>query len=482
MRLRDRMPVSWLLLRGDGGLDWTRRCLAVVCAATFSLCVTAFDAVRGVTPRSGPYSDDLLQNAGFRPGLLVALAFLTLPLGFLMAQVCHVGSERRLVRDERLRLAGAPRSLVVRSQLVEAVIIGVVGYALGRLVEQLVRATLGATKPGTYRTEDVLFDDGGTRIVQTTTHHGQVLRLPTDVVLGFATRAAGFVILLVVVLGWTWLGTRRTHRGRSSRLRPMARLLPMVAVAAFSYFSLAHPADAGGRSALVAIAAFILVLTACLVWLYVIGSQYVAAACGRVARLAGRPIVLLALRRIQRDASRTARATYSAVAVLTMVGFAQGTTTYVVSVSTPTSTGSVQALALVRGVVDVTVAVAVAMLLVAVLESLPRQRRDWAFHRAQGIPPGAARKALVIEAGLPILALGPLGFTVGALAARAFFGASTVVVDPVSGARSVDTVPVPLAALATTSAVALGAAVLLASVSGLAVGGRLSSSDVRDGW
>jgi hypothetical protein len=370
---------------------------------------TVLSITGGVPGSAGPagelrYTSGLLREPGLRPGLAIALVLLTIPVLFFVAQCGRLGAPARDRRLAAYRLAGATPGDTVRIAAAESGLAATLGAALGA---------------ATYFVGRVLADAPD--------RHGD-RPLPTDVLPPAPAIAAILVVvpLLAVLLSAVLLrrvtvspfGLVRRVRTARPRLWPGVLLLAGLGAFVFgalplSWYVRHHPGgNLSGAFALLVVLPLLLLCVG-----LVSGTGWLAYATGRlVHRLARRPALLLATRRMAADPWSGARAVTSVlVAVLFGAGAALVRSAMVTEFRAESSyehryavashqpfmpqdtSFYTSSLGLVQAAVWIGIAIGVAGLLVALVEGLVSRRHSLAAAVATGIPRGVLARAMLLQ-------------------------------------------------------------------------------------
>lgn len=394
--LRGDALLAWALLRGSPRSEWWRLALTALGAALgtgFAL-AAAVVAVIGTryadgTPR---YTNDLLNLAGLRPGVVAVLLLLLVPVIAFLGQCTRIGALRREHRLAALRLSGAAPRQVRRIAALEAGAAGVLGAVAGLVGFLALRAVLAAVQ-----------DDRRTPT------------WPTDVPVPWLP--AALVVLAVPVLATleARFALRRSARdplGVVAKRRPprggaIRWLLGPVALLAGTALMLAGTRVALNRApAAVVVPAFLV--------LYVYGllhsSAGLALLTGRLAARSGRPVLLIAGERLRNDPWAAARA-HSVLMLAALVGAGWVAMRRVTVDGLRADPGySADDLAFYVGgwnlaglAVLIGSAVTVSGVAVGVVESLMSRRRTLAALAAAGTPRKVLWRATLLETALPLV-------------------------------------------------------------------------------
>ncbi|MFF3946168.1 FtsX-like permease family protein [Streptomyces sp. NPDC001902] len=394
--LRGDALLAWALLRGSPRSEWWRLALTALGAAIgtgFAL-AAAVVAVIGTRYADGPprYTNDLLNLAGLRPGVVAVLLLLLVPVVAFLGQCTRIGALRRERRLAALRLSGATPRQVRRIAALEAGAAGGLGAVAGLVGFLALRAVVAAVQ-----------DDRGTPT------------WPTDVPVPWLPAA-------LVVLGVPVLATlearfalrRSAHdplgvvaKRRPARSGAIRWLLGPVALLAGTALMLAGTRVALDRApAAVVVPAFVV--------LYVYGllhsSAGLALLTGRLAARSGRPVLLIAGERLRNDPWAAARA-HSVLMLAALVGAGWVAMRRVTLDGLRADPGygaddlafyiggwNLAGLAILIGS-----AVTVSGVAVGVVESLMTRRRTLAALAAAGTPRKVLWRATLLETALPLV-------------------------------------------------------------------------------
>lgn len=454
------------------GLSAGLATLAYLSALTVIAIPTVHDDASNVSPQ---YRNALIAEAGLRPGVVVALVLLTVPVLALAGQCARLGAPARDRRLAAIRLAGAsPRQAVT----IAATETGLAS-ALGAL------AGLGAYL-------------GGRQLLDRPGADGK-LALPTDVLppaWSIAVVCAGIPVLAALVaagllrrVAVTPFGVVRQERRR--RPLPWPGLLIAVGIATTAVV-LPVTKDLGGAAGTVTLLMVLLGLM-CATAGVVLGTGWISYATGWLLhRASGRPALLLAGRRLMADPWNGSRTLAALLACLIFGGGVAGVrASYDIQFALERETarkaaeidglGFVEprntdfyfrALDLVNVALIVSLAIAAGGLVVALAESVVSRRRAYAALVATGVPRGTLARALVWQSVAPAVTGILLALGVGAAMGRILFGEVSgggAGICPPSGACVeipvvVHTVPVPVDDLALFGAGALVAVLAVVGI------------------
>ena len=404
--------------------------LGAAVGTVFSLAAFVVLTIQGHDER---YTNNLLQEPGLRPGVAFGCWLLLIPVLVFIGMCTRVCAERRERRYATFRLAGATPSQVRLIAAAETGLATLLGAVVGLGGFLAVRAVLAA------RVGD---EDRLTLPVGEPFPWGPALFfcLLMPVVAG----VAGALALRGVVVGP--LGVARRHR----RPRPAgwpALLLLGGPIAVVIGDRLADGAIGGsGRVLLVlGVAATCVGLLLASAWLAAVGGRL-------VARVTGRPALLIAARRLEADPGGQSWAISS---VVVCAFFASATAVFKADTlaTQPDDQFYARSFELVNLGILVAVIVAAAGLLVGIAESILERRRSLAALVATGTPIGTLRRAVLLQGLLPLVPAMLLATALGAGCVFALLGST--------GDDGTTRTPLPLADL--TLVVAVGIAASLAA-------------------
>ncbi|NJC72623.1 ABC transporter permease [Planosporangium thailandense] len=444
---------------------------------------------------SRQYRLELLVEPGLRPGVVIALVLLAVPVLVLAGQCGRLGAPARDRRLAAIRMAGAtPRQTAMLAATETGVatalgaLLGLAGYLAGRVLLHRPDA------------------------------EGRLL-LPTDVpppwpgigvvCVGLPLLAMAVTVVLLRRVSFTPFGVVRRTRTRAPRPWPV-----VLVVAGFGLISLLQPlarwADRRHWTLpvpLFPILLFVAVLLAAVG--VVVGTGSVSHAAGRILhRFARRPAALLAARRLMADPWSGSR-TFAVLLVCVLFGAGAAAVRAWFASDFATSEEASRWMAraqgqpyvprdtsfyfdsmdLVNGVVGVATALAAAGMLVAIVEGIVSRRRAYASLVATGVPRGTLARAILWQTFAPVVPAVLVALVAGAALPRGIAGESRagggstqycvgdwdLCQDPNSpNLRTLEvptfahTIPVPFADLAVVGVGAL-AAVLLVVGAGLLV-------------
>ncbi|MBL7512331.1 FtsX-like permease family protein [Frankia nepalensis] len=383
--------------------------LAVLAAATMLAIpeVTSPDNPRGYATQ---YNKALLREPGLRPGVVFALALLTLPVLALAGQCGRLGAPARDRRLAAVRMAGATPRQAVALAAAETGLASVVGVGVGFGVYFVGRRALHRPAPA-----------------------GR-LPLPTDVLPAWPALlavAVGLPLVATLVAAVVLRRVRLTPFGvvRAQRRRgpgPWPAFLIVPGVACFALFGpVARYSDRHGGAVPERVLAALLFGGALLALVgLLLGTGWISHMTGRVLyRVARRPAALLAGRRLAADPWAGSRVFAAVLACVLFGGGAAGVRAYFVADAAVQEEGGrwtalqggfeyipdsgdsfyTRTMTLVDAAVLVGMAIAVLGLLVALAEGIVARRRTYATLVATGVPRGVLARSLLWQTLAPVV-------------------------------------------------------------------------------
>lgn len=423
-----RLPTVLRLAVVGGRLDLMRIVLTIVGSAAATVVLLTAATVASIGPLDGPYRLQPLNETGLRPGVIVVLLLLCVPILAFVGQCVRVGAPGRDRRLAAFRMAGGTPRDVRTIVAFETGLAAVAGALIGAVVYALLHRTLH-------------------------TPAGRQPLLPTDVwptwwlfvvVCALVPTAATVASLLALrKVSISPFGVLRHRTLRPPTLLPaVAFVVGAVGLAvwgqAAELLGLSAEGDIGPYAG-VALLLFVLAVAG-----LIFGSAAGAYLVGSLlAPRTGRPALLIASRRMV-DAPYTASRASSVVVLVVMLGSAvQATRANFLTFTDPGDPFYRDTFTLLDIVLGVGVAISVAGLLVVAAEGVIARRRTLASLAASGTPRPVLAEAIMLETVLPLLPAVLLATTAGVFAARGFFGTSGSVQVGLRG-RRVETVAVPV--------------------------------------
>jgi hypothetical protein len=388
-------------------------------AAATVLLLTAASVVF-ISDGDGPYRLDVLDQPGLRPGVIVSLLLLCVPLMVFVGLCTRVGAPARDRRLAMIRMAGATPDEATRIAAFESGLAALVGSAFGTVVFLTGRQLFDDRAVGGFT---ITMDDGSTR-----SGTGPTLLLPADVRIPWPVIAG---LIAVVAVGATIASTvalRKvrispfgiTRRTPTSPPTKTAALLFLIGSGGLIVIGVASRGWTG-RLAILFLVVFVL-FSLCVAGL-LMGSASFSAGVGRfVAPRTSRADLLIASRRMI-DAPYTAsRAAASVLLAVLLGGAILGTRANFLTSQDSADTFYGDTFDLLSIVMATAIVLSAANLLITSAESIVERRRTLAALAAGGTPRAVLARAAVLESLVPLVPAVVLASTAGVLASRSFFG------------------------------------------------------------
>lgn len=455
---RPRWPTTLRLALAGGRADGMRIGLTALGAAGAAVALLVAASVAVIGPNDGPYPYEVLTQPGLRPGVVVVMLLLCVPILVFVGLCTRVGAPARDRRLAAIRMAGATPAEVRRVVWVETGLSAGLGSLVGGAA-WLVGGAVVQPSPQVVRTDST--DGGGVIFSELVT--APAYPLPVDVavpwwllVLCLALVPAGATLSARVAMrrvGLSPFGVVRHERSRPPALAPAVLVLVgFVGLAAWEPIAASTGLSLEqGLGAYAGVSAALFVVT--LVGL-VFGAASIASLLGRLlAPRTGSPALLIASRRLM-AAPFTASRAAAAVTFAVLLGAAvQGTRANILVQTDPGQTFYADTFDQLDVVLALGIVIAAAGLLVITAEGIVTRRRTLAGLTAAGTPRRTLAAAVLVETVLPLVPTVLLAATAGLLAARGVLGSSVQVYDSsgIAGdpeARMVG-VPVPWVELGT---------------------------------
>lgn len=482
---RNGNPGVWALLRlaaSGGRSDWLRITLTATGSAAATITLLTAAAVAFISPDDGPYGPNVLDEPGLRPGVLIAILMLCVPLVIFVGLCTRVGAPARDRRLATFRLAGATPRDTIRIASFETGLAALFGALIGSVVFFVGRIMLDSTTAGTYT---ITSPDGTTTSVV-----GEVRSLPTDVHIPLP---AALVVVAAIVIGATIASAFALRKVRISPFgitRTMPTAPPSKTAATLFIASAAGVAILGitvraahGNTLLIALGAFGL-LVMCVAGLLMGSASISFAAGGFLAPRTSRPDLLIASRRMIAAPYTSSRATTSVLLAVLIGSVVQGTRANFLASTDPTETFYADTFALIDAVLVVAIALSTANLLVTAAEAIVERRRTLAALAAGGTPRSVLARAAILESLVPLVPSVVLASMTGLFAARAFFGTTvqlSAIVDASEGPSEMTMVdvPVPWARLAVLCGGTVAASAVVTALSLIFLARSTRPSEIR---
>lgn len=473
--------VALLRLAATGGRsDRLRIALTSLGAAAATVILLAGAAVAFISDGDGPYELDVLDQPGLRPGVMISLLMLCVPVLVFVGLCTRVGAPARDRRLAMFRMAGATPGETTRIAAFETGLAAFVGSIVGTVVFFVGRIPLDSTSPGAFT---VQMDDGSTREVD-----GLVRLLPTDVSIPIV---AVLALIVTISLGSTVTSALALRKVRISPFGvtrtappkpPSAAAAMLFVVGTGGLVVLGVAARSAGEVvpafALVAFVLFVVCVSGLLV-----GSAAISSGVGRfLAPRVGRPDLLIASRRMIAAPYTSSRATASVLLAVIIGAAIQGTRINFLTSQDPNDTFYTQTFRLLDGVLIVAIVLATANLLVTNAEAIVERRRTLAALTAAGTPKPVLARAVLMETLVPLVPSVLLAGSAGMLAARSFFGTrvETFVYDADLNSQQVTLdVPIPWDRLAVLCGGTIAISIAITALSLVLLGRSTRPSELR---
>ena len=439
-----------------GRSDRLRIALTIVGSALGTVIALFGVAVASIQPGNGPYSINLIDEVGLRPGVIVALLALLAPIVLFVGLCTRVGAPARDRRLAMFRMAGATPNQATKIASFETSFAAFLGGLLGLAI---------------FLAGRFMLDEGP--LV------GSAERtFPTDASIPLVAFVAVVAVLTLGALGSASLATRKVRISpfgvtRSQNTDPPTTravtmfLLGSAGLIAAGVILRGSPTLYEQAFALFALGAFVCFML-CAGGL-LLGSASFAYVAGKFfAPRASRADLLIASRRML-AAPYTASRTTASVILAALIGSAvQGARAAFLTSAQPAGTPFDEedlafykdSFDLLNVVLIVAILVATASLLVTASEAIVERRRTLATLVASGTPRSVVARAAMLESLIPLVPAVALATVSGWLFARNFFGSRVETWDE-SAVPPVGYNPVPIPWV---ELLVLGGGVIAASV------------------
>lgn len=463
----DTGPTLTTLLRlavTGGRVDLMRIMLTVIGAAAATIGLLIAATVASIGASDGPYGLAVLNEPGLRPGVIIVLLLLCVPILSFVGQCVRVGAPARDRRLAAFRMAGGTpsnvRGIVALETGLAATAGGVVGVGVYAVLHAVLRrpSPRHPVLPGQIETGSV----AGAPILPTDVWPTWWLFVLASALVPVGATVASLVAMRRITISPFGVLHRHSHRPPAT----LPAVLFTVGVAGLVLWgSVAERlglTDQGpGAFGAVALLLFVLAVVG-----LVFGTAALTYQLGRwLAPRTGHPALLIASRRLV-DAPFTASRASSVVVLAVMLGSAvQGTRADFLVITDPTETFYRDTFTLLNIVLAVGVAMAVAGLLVTAVEGVITRRRTLAALTASGTPRRVLGQAVLFETVVPLAPAILLAAAAGLFAARGLFGTAGGVRQGIGGRSSRVAVPVPWTDLGILAGGTLAAVCLVTAVS-----------------
>jgi hypothetical protein len=434
-----------LRLAASGGRsDRLRIVLTAIGSASATTLVLAAMSVVFISERDGPYRIDVLDQPGLRPGVIVALLLLCVPLVVFVGLCTRVGAPARDRRLAMLRMAGATPADTTRIAALETGVAGLLGAVVGTVVFFVGRTLLDGTTTGEFT---VTMPDGSIRA-----EVGATRLLPTDVLLPFP---AVLAVIAAISLGATAASVGALRKVRISPFGVTRKVpsRPPTVTAALLFL-----VGSGGLIVFGAAARFwtgnlpILVFTSLVLFMMCVagllmGGASLSAAVGRfLAPRTSRADVLIASRRMVDAPYASSRAAASILLSVLLGAAILGTRANFLAQQDPSDTFYADIFDLLNYVCIAAIMLSAANLVVTSSEAIVERRRTLAALAASGTPRSVLARAVIMESLIPLVPTVVVAVAAGVFTAWSFFGTTVqrLKVFEVNGGDEMITVGVPI--------------------------------------
>jgi hypothetical protein len=491
--------VAHLALAGSR-TDRLRVLLTVVSSALASLVLLAAATVAAV-PELGTsddgsdgwnnYSSDLIAQPGLRPGVVLTLLLLAVPILVLAGHSVRFGSPARDRRLAAVRLAGGTRRQAVLLAVVETGLSALAGSAAGLVAYLVLRQALHRPGPDGRLPlpTDILPPGWGIALV--------LLLVPV------LTTAAAAVLLRHVLI--TPLGVVRRTRDKRPSVLPgvliLGGIFAPIAIRPAGQWIVRQLSGTGIAQWLPA-GITVIILTAILG--VILGTGWITYTTGRLLHRYGRrPAALLAGRQLMADPWSGSRLLAALLAAL-IIG--SGVYAYRNSLITQFTADELarrqlgedagydtafylNAITLINIAVDVGIVLAAAGIMVALAEGIVTRRRTYAALVAGGVPRRTLGTAILWQTLGPLIPAALVALLVGTALVRSIFSTATADISTCSGDNCIPgspnwhsatvtlKVPIPFDDLARLGA---GSVLVMALVAGIGLLFLRMSTDLQE--
>ncbi len=388
-------------------------------AATTLLLLTAASVVF-ISASDGPYRLDVLDQPGLRPGVIIALLLLCVPLVIFMGLCTRVGAPARDRRLAMFRMAGATPTDATRIAALETGLAAMIGSLVGIAAFVVGRMLLDRTTASRFT---VTMADGNRRI-----ETGLGRLFPTDVDTPFPVIVG---VAAAVTIGATIASAAALRHVRISPFgltrKPPTHPPTKTAAVLFVTGSVGLVVLGAVSSAWTASLPTLVAIAFALFWMCVIGllmgSASLSVNVGKlVAPRTSRPDVLIASRRMI-DAPFTASRSSASVLLAVLIGAAiLGTRATFLAAQDPADTFYADTFDLLNIVLGAAIVLSAANLLITTSEAIVARRRTLAALVASGTPRTVLARSAIMESLVPLIPSVVLASAAGVLASRSFFG------------------------------------------------------------
>ncbi len=415
-----RVSALLRLAASGGRSDRLRIALTAIGAAAATVILLAGVAVAFISEGDGPYQLAVLDQPGLRPGVMISMLMLSVPVLVFVGLCTRVGAPARDRRLAMFRMAGATPSEATRIAALETGLAALLGSAVGTAAFFVGLPLLDSTR----NDEHTITQADGSRWGQ----EGIARLLPTDVSIPIAAIVG---LILAIVLGSTVASVLALRKVRISpfgvtRTKPPkapTRTAASMFIIGSGGLVVLGVTTRTARGVMIPVTLASLVLFVVSIAGLLAGSASISSTVGRyLAPRVGRPDLLIASRRMIAAPYTASRATASVLLAVMIGGAIQGVRANFLASVDPADTFYADTFRLLDWVLVVAIVLAAASLLVASAEAIVERRRTLAALRAAGTPRAVLAQAILIETLVPLVPSVVLAGSAGVLAARSFLG------------------------------------------------------------
>ncbi len=435
-----------------GRSDRLRIALTAVGSAAGTLALLGAVSVLFIDAGDGPYRLEVLRQPGLRPGVIIAIVLLCIPLLAFVGQCSRIGAPARDRRLAMVRMAGATPSEAVKVAAIETGLAAFIGALIGTGAFFLVRLIFDTTEAVMLSVESVTTGANGLPYRTVTEELLDARWLPSDVAIPVWALVLVVLLIPVAAAGGAVLALRKVTISpfgvvRSTIDRPPATLPVLLFLGGtgglIAWDLVTRVLGLGEEAGPLAAVALLLFLASAIGLL--IGSASIAAAIGRfLAPRTGRPAVLIATRRMIAAPFRSSRAATSVLLAVLIGSAVQGVRANFLLGTDPADDFYANTFTLINGVLVVAVVLAAASLLITSAESIVERRRTLAALKAGGTPTRELALSAMLETVLPLIPAVLVASVAGVLAARGLTGTRVEPYEETFSGNLGETVSVPI--------------------------------------
>lgn len=483
------LPTLARLAASGGRSDFLRIALTAVGSAVGTLALLAAVSVMFIGPDDGPYRLEVLRQPGLRPGVIIAIVLLCVPLMSFVGQCSRIGAPARDRRLAMMRMAGATPSETMNVAAIETGLAALIGSLIGTCGFYLIRFMFDTTEAVRLTVETTVVGDDGFPYLTSADEVLSARWLATDVsvppwalmlVVLLIPLAAGFgAVLALRKVTISPFGVIRDTIDRPPTAFPVLLFVGGTG-GLIAWDLVSRVLGLGEEAGPLAVVALLLFLASAIGLL--IGSASIAAAIGRfLAPRTGRPALLIASRRMITAPFRSSRASTSVLLAVLIGSAVQGVRANFLLGTDPADDFYANTFTLVNGVLAVAVVLAAASLLVTSAESIVERRRTLASLKASGVPTSELAISALLETVLPLIPAVLLASIAGILAARGLTGTKVEAFETSFGTTAPEavSVPIPWDRLATLSGGTIIVCCAMTAISLLFLGRSTTPTELR---